>query len=136
MNFLEAAEIAKRYSGSTLQRGESGLFVVRMIDGRVISSPNQLKTAQGQPVESRHADVATRSVEIERLFQALSQQREIDRQEIDQLRFEVNNLKAAISKIPASEWSRFEEEHKRLERPASCRSSATSRISPIRSAQL
>lgn len=116
MNFLEAAEIAKRHPGSTLQRGESGLFVVRMNDGRVISSPSQLNTEQGQLPKPRHAVGATRSIQVESLLQALSRQREIDRQEIDQLRLEVNNLKAAISRIPASEWSRFEEEHKKLER--------------------
>jgi hypothetical protein len=116
VNFLEAAEIAKKYPGSALQRGESGLFVVRMSDGRVISSPNQLKTEQEPPLEPRHSDTATRLAHVEGLNQVLSRQREIDRQEIDQLRLEVNNLKEAISKIPASEWSRFEEEHKKLER--------------------
>ena len=106
MNFLEAAEIAKQNPGAVVSRSESGLFFVRLKDGRIVSSPYPPESANGQQTELS---------KLESLV--LSQTRSIEtaNAEIRQLRLEVNNLKAAVAKIPSTEWSRFEGEQRKLE---------------------
>jgi predicted RNase H-like nuclease (RuvC/YqgF family) len=118
MNFLEAAEIAKKNPGSHFSRGESGLFVVYLTDGRVINSPDQLsvpaKTTH-TPQEATYADASKRLEDLERTVASLNRQLETSNTEIRQLRREVNNLKQAIAQIPASEWKRYEEEQRKLD---------------------
>lgn len=118
MNFLEAAEIAKKNPGSHFSRGESGLFVVYMQDGRTITSPEQLTTPLTTTEASRKTTNDNAEFRIESLgiaVKSLNRQLEASNAEIRQLRAEVNNLKEAIARIPASEWSRYEEEQRKLE---------------------
>lgn len=115
MNFLEAAEIAKQNPGSRFTRGESGLFVVYLSDGKVITSPDQLLTTTRQTEPNTQSDSNKRLEDLEKLLPSLRRTVEVSNAEIAQLRLEVNSLKAAISKIPSSEWSRFEEQQKRID---------------------
>lgn len=123
MNFLEAAEIAKKLPGSTLVRGASGLFVVKLTDGRTISAPTDLQPSKPAVREGGDGGTASRLLSFERQLHVVehelriyARQREIDRKEIDQLRLEVNDLKESIARIPVSEWKRYQEEHERLQR--------------------
>jgi rubrerythrin len=118
MKFFEAAEIAKKNPGSHFSRSESGLFVVHMNDGRVITSPGQLTTPLATTDPSRQITNDSTEIRIESLeisVTSLNRQLEASNTEIRQLRTEVNNLKEAIAKIPASEWSRYEEEQRKLD---------------------
>jgi hypothetical protein len=111
VNFLEAAEIAKENPGSVVSRSESGLFFVRLKDGETVTSPK--KTAS--PQEGEHESVAVQIARLESLVATQCRQIDVAHAEIRQLRLEVNNLKAAVGKIPSSEWSRFEEEQRKLD---------------------
>ena len=108
MNFLQAAEIAKSNKGSILHRGESGQFIVRLADGRVITSPAELHSDEPRQGSSEPMSV-NEQVELKSQVERLFELRKIDRREIEQLRGEVNDLKSAISRIPESEWKKYEE---------------------------
>ena len=112
MDFFEAAEISRKYPGSRFTRGPSGLFVVYLRDGRVISSSEQLaekKSFHSTDVLDDRMSVAERNAA------SLKKQFDIAVAEINQLRTEIDGLKAAISKIPSTEWTRFEEAQRAID---------------------
>lgn len=142
MDFLEAAEIAKRSPGARITRDDTGLFVVYLNDGRVITSPEQQSSAPTSAVVPQRSirEEAQRDRELKDTVAALHRQielgdsevrelkreidnliafvhRRIDRTEaeIRELKHEVNNLKDMLSNIPDSEWERFAEEKDRLD---------------------
>lgn len=118
MDFLEAAEIAKKNPGSHFTRGESGLFVVYLKDGRIVTSPHHLSASAEQAKaasQDAQPDTSGRLERLESIISSLHRQLEASNLEIRQLRLEVNDLKDSIARIPASEWSRYQEEQRKLD---------------------
>jgi len=126
MDFFEASEIAKRHPGSRITRNEAGSFIVYLSNGSLMKSapqptpkppsehptlPTTRNTSMGQPeqlIDSLRIDLDAATEDIDDI-----------RATISKLRTEVKGLRDAIAKIPSTQWSKFEEEKKRLDSLAS-----------------
>ena len=130
MEFYEAAQIARQHLGSTLTRDDTGSFVVRLIDGSIISNNNILKfddhfqkekevnleyvnkirtefILREEKIKAENVALAETCTRLQQTIESINLQSAELKQQIEQIKTKNAALEYKISKVSPAEWERI-----------------------------
>jgi len=132
MNYQDAKEVARKNPGAVVVRGQDGGFVVRLVDGLVVSvsldSSNDVR-AEGdiEALSQRCKYLSWRIEESEKIYKKKVSELDILIDELNAvlrnvrdekrgLEIELNDIRSRLGKVSQQEWERIrvEDENNRL----------------------